>query len=215
MGFIFLIANSLSNSYERYLESLEDPQSSHIVQRSNNKFVLSLFPFHNIILTYNRLWVSINKMDPQTSNEMNENDNGIDVRDTVNSNSEKQERTNLEHLIYKIEKTGSTVELLQSCLKENIIPRTFQDTRYSFDLSEEEKKNWNEVTNATSRILIEIALNKSKRHLVEQENVVKDKIQCNYNVNQNVTAKIRKTLLEKRIKKLQFLPKIATPGQLI
>lgn len=89
MGFIFLIANSLSNSYERYLESLEDPQSSHIVQRSNNKLVLSLFPIHNIIPTYNRLWVSINKMDPQTSNEMNENDNGIDGRVTVNSNSEK------------------------------------------------------------------------------------------------------------------------------
>ena len=122
MGFIFLIANSLSNSYERYLESLEDPQSSHIVQRSNNKLVLSLFPIHNIILTYNRLWVSINKMDPQTSNEMNENDSGIDGRVTVNSNSEKHERTNLEHLIYKIEKTRSTVELLQSCLKENIIP---------------------------------------------------------------------------------------------
>ena len=145
-------------------------------------------------------------MDPQTNNEMNENDSGMDVIVTVNTNnSEKHKPKTLEHTIYKIEKTRSTVEFLQSCLKENIISRTFKDTRNSFDLSEDEKKNWNQVTITTSRVLIQSALNKCKRLLIEQENVLKDNIQFNYNVNQNETAKIRKNLLEKRIRKFTRL----------
>ena len=95
-------------------------------------------------------------MDPQTYQKSEKESDIVIDRVKVDTTKNKMQ------LMYKLEKTKSSVEFLSSCLHSNVIPQTFKDKRIAYGLCDEEKIQWNEAVTTTSRLLMDIVLKRVK-----------------------------------------------------
>ena len=85
--------------------------------------------------------------------------------ENVKSSEYCKEYFSVKNLIKKLQSSESTKYFLQSCLQNQLIPKTFQDRRTPYGLNETEQTIWNRKVLETDTAYLALAYQKTKRQM--------------------------------------------------
>ena len=96
----------------------------------------------------------------------------------VRSSKYCKEYFSIINVIKKVEASESTKTFLQICIKNQVIPKTFQDKRKPYGLNDEETLTWNKKVFETDTCYVALAYLKTKRQVKELIQNVNNQKQC-------------------------------------